>query len=373
MLLFFICNIPTRAQISSVPDTVQYAFLPALAYNSDLGLVAGGLASRYAFQEGMKPFYSYLHANIIVSTKGLISSSFIYDKPYAYNTDIRITTESFVSRFMQNQYYGIGSYGKLTDAPSAIPDYYEYQSFSTGLIVNVRKPLINLNDETRLDLYGLADLLYFTPFDNDRDILISQDQPIGFDGALTTALGTGIIIENRDSEFNPTRGLYSKLGIETGLKALGGDANYLKLETEMSTYTTFFLIRDITFANRLSYQHSRGDLPYWKLPELGGEESMRGYQVYRFRDDNAVFMNSELRTWLFEFPELNIRLGGTLFLDIGRTYPSGLSINEVFNDLKYAFGFGGTSSLFNENFIMRGDFGFSEEGLGIYFTAGYMF
>lgn len=100
---------------------------------------------------------------------------------------------------------------------------------------------------------------------------------------------------------------------------------------------------------------------------------MRGFPENRFRDDNALFLNTELRTWLFEFPAHDIKFGGTLFADVGRTFPNGTSLNSVFSDLKYVFGFGGNSSFFNENFIFRGDVGFSEEGYGIYFTAGYMF
>ena len=58
---------------------------------------------------------------------------------------------------------------------------------------------------------------------------------------------------------------------------------------------------------------------------------------------------------------------------MGRTYPNGESFDNIFNDLKYSYGLGGTSSFFTPDFVLRCDVGFSEEGVGVYFTAGYMF
>jgi hypothetical protein len=84
-------------------------------------------------------------------------------------------------------------------------------------------------------------------------------------------------------------------------------------------------------------------------------------------------MNTELRTWLFDFPTYDVKFGGTLFFDIGRTFSNDTPMQDVIDDLKYTYGLGGTSSFFNENFIFRADLGFSEDGYGLYFTAGYLF
>lgn len=373
-------NSPVKAQTpipaestSAITDSINIAFLPALAYNSDLGFIGGGLVSRYKYEDDLRPFYSFLHLNAIVSTKGLISSTVFYDKPNVFNTGQRLTSEVYVSRFLQNQYYGIGNYSKLPDALLDSADYYNYKSFSTGFEFILRKPIINNTDGSQLDLFGQAVFDYRTPWGNNTDQLIIADQPRGVDGIVASALGAGIIWENRDHEFEPSSGTYAKTGIEIGNKILGSSTNYFKFESEARAYTAFHLIKDITFANRLTFHHTSGSLPYWKLAEIGGEDSMRGYPENRFRDNNALYLNTELRTWLWEFPEYDVRLGGTLFMDIGRTFPNGASLDNIFSDLKYTFGFGGNSSFFTDDFILRADVGFSEEGYGIYFTAGYMF
>lgn len=361
------------AATSTVTDSVDFAFLPALAYNSDFGLMGGGILSRHQYKNDQSPFYSYLLFNAIVSTKGLFSSSVIFDKPRVFDTPQRLTLEGYLARFLQNQYYGIGTYQKLPDTPEGNPDYYLFNSFSAGIDVTVRRPLVEFSNQSQLDLFGLLSFEYRTPWGNDGNRLIMIEQPQGIDGARSSVVGAGLIWENRDSEFNPTTGAYFKGGLETGQKLLGGTSNFFALKTEARAYTSFHLIRNITFANRISYNHTSGSLPYWRLSDMGGEKTMRGYPENRFRDDNSLFLNTELRTWLFEFESVDIRLGGTLFMDAGRTFPNGMAFSSVLDDLKYTFGFGGNMSFLNPNFILRGDIGFSEEGYGVYFTAGYMF
>lgn len=383
ILLLFFCGYPSLnyAQITpnptkaaaTVADSIDLAFLPAIAYNSDFGLMGGGILSRHHYKNNQSPFYSYVLFNAIVSTKGLFSSSVIFDKPKVFDTSQRLTVEGFMSRFLQNQYYGIGTYQKLSDAPEGNSDYYLFNSFTAGFDLTLRRPLVHFNPQSQLDLYGLLSFEYQTPWGNDANQLIMMEQPQGIDGARSSVIGAGIIWENRDSEFDPSTGTYFKGGMETGQEFMGGTSNFFALKTEARAYTSFYLIRKITFANRISFNHTSGSLPYWKLSELGGEKIMRGYPENRFRDDNSLFLNTELRTWLIEFKSVDIRLGGTLFMDIGRTFPNGMAFSSVLDDLKYTFGFGGNMSFFNPNFILRGDIGFSEEDLGIYFTAGYMF
>jgi outer membrane protein assembly factor BamA len=364
--------VPTEPS-ASLTDSTNIAFLPALAYDSDIGLILGGIGSRYKYQDNAKPFYSYLNASLIITTKGLISLFFEFDKPYIFDSDNRLNSKNFLSRFTGDQYYGIGNYDKLPGALVDSSGYYFYNSFTAGFDIMLRKPFLRTPNGSQLDVFGIAGFKYQTPWGNDSTQLIASDQPVGYDGAYLTRFGTGVVWEGRNNEFNPTKGFYFKAGLEAGGKLLGSSTNYLKLETEARSYISFNLIREITFANRLLFKNTAGTLPYWKLPELGGVKFLRGYPEYRFLDDNSILLNSELRTWLFELPSVKTRLGGNLFADIGRTFPNGSSFDRVFNDLKYTLGFGATASFFTADFIMRGDVGFSEEGYGIYFTAGYLF
>jgi len=58
------------------------------------------------------------------------------------------------------------------------------------------------------------------------------------------------------------------------------------------------------------------DVPFYLLPALGGRNSLRGYDDYRFRDRDAAMVNAELRTRLFG------SLDGTIFYEAGSVAPS---------------------------------------------------
>lgn len=360
-------------QSQAATDSVDLAILPALSYNSDRGVIGGGIISRYSYKNEIKPFHSYFTVFALASTNGLFTASLLFDKPNIFESNHRFSFETYLSRFSQNQYYGVGNYNSIDKEPEGKPNFYLYESFTSEIEIILRKPIVGLNSRSSLEIYGILNANYRSPLGENTGRFITQDRPTGIDGAQTLSLGSGLIWENRDSEFDPSVGSYGNIGLQLANEAFGSGYNYISLEGDLRGYIPFYFIRNITFANRLSFIHTSGSLPYWKLAELGGGGTMRGYPENRFLDDNVIILNTELRTWLWEFPTYELKIGGTLFADIGRTFSKGTGLNNVFKDLKYTFGFGGNSSLFNENFILRGDVGFSDEGYGIYLTGGYMF
>lgn len=358
---------------SNSADSTDFAFLPAVSYNSDLGLIAGGVASWYNYKDNTYPFYSYVNVAAIISTKGLASFSLFFDKPNAFEKNIRLTSEVFASRFFEDAYFGISNYTKITDTPPDLPLFYQFQSFSMGTRINARVPIYKGDNNKQLDANFILNFRYETPWDNGTNRLITLDQPLGVEGGRTSMLGTGLIWENRNSEFQPTRGNYVESRLEIGKTLWGSSYNLLVFENNIRQYFTFFLIRDITFAGSLFSRFTSGDVPYWKLSYAGDEETLRGYESRRFVDDHVLLLNTELRTWLFTIPDSDVRFGGTLFMDTGRTFANGDPFDLITSDLKTTFGFGGLASFFAPDFIIRADFGFSDEGVGIYFTTGFMF
>lgn len=373
LALSFCFSFKTFAQQTAQQDSVSFAFLPALSYNSDFGFILGGLGSRYHYKENVSPFYSYYNIAAILSTRGLASVKVLTDKPNAFGKDVRVTNTLSLSRFFEDNYFGIGSYDKITETPDGFPDFYNFQSFSVGFRNTVRFPLLKSGNTKQLDAHTIINLEYETPWDNNSDRLISISRPLGIEGGRTFMLGAGIVWEGRNNEFRPTKGNYIETSFEIGQKFWGSSFNNSIFKFDARQYLSFFLIREITFANRILFNHTNGQTPYWQLSYAGDEETLRGFESKRFLDDNSLIYNAELRTWLFDIESIETKIGGTLFFDTGRTFPNGMSFSSITSDLKYSFGFGGLVSLFTPDFIVRTDFGFSEEGLGVYFTSGFMF
>lgn len=372
-LILIITQYPSKAQQSNSQDSTEFAFLPAISYNSDLGLIGGGVGSWYTFREKITPFYSYFTVSALVSTKGLASFSILHDKPQAFGKNMRLKTQVYASRFFEDTFFGIANYQKISGTPAGNPEFYQFNSFSAGIRTDLRLPLFSTQKRQQLDAIGIINLRYETPWDNEANRLISQQPPPGAEGGRTFMLGGGLIWEGRDSEFRPNHGNFILTNIEVGSTLWGSSYDLLIIEHDMRQYLTFHFIRDITLAGRLYLEHTRGDVPYWELAYAGDEETLRGFTSNRFMDDNVAYLNTELRTWLFEFPEQKVSLGGILFLDTGRTFSNETPISTMLDDLKYSAGFGALLSIFTPDFIIRADVGFSEEGTGVYFTTGFMF
>lgn len=371
LLLFFSPHASAQSNVV-VTDSIEVAFLPALSYSSDFGFIVGGLVQKFHYKADTKPFHSFTQISAILSTNGLASAEIEYDKPNIFGSDKRSINSIYVSRFLQDSYYGIGNYQKIEDSFTSNGEYYSFQSFSFGVDSKLRIPLKKRNGFS-LNLLAVLNFDYTTPVDNGSDRLITQQQPRGIEGGRTLNLGGGLVLENRDSEFRPSKGYYLESSAEISQTWFGSSYNHFVFQADLRKYITFFLFKNITWANRFYTKNTSGDVPYWKLAYAGDEESLRGYPSSRFLDDNVLLFNTELRTWLFNIEAIKGEFGGTLFFDVGRTYSNGQSLSSTFNDLKYSFGVGGTSSFFTPDFVLRTDVGFSEEGVGIYFTAGYMF
>lgn len=373
LLLFLFTDISAQNnKVGVVTDSIEVAFLPALSFNSDFGFMAGGLLQKFHYKRDVEPFHSFAHIAALLSTKGLATFLVEYDKPNIFNSNKRSVSSFYASRFLQDTYYGIGNYQNIDDSFNENSEFYSFQSFSIGFDSRLRIPL-KTGRLGSANLLAILNFDYVTPVDNGPNRLITQQQPLGIDGGRTLNLGAGVILETRDSEFRPTRGHYIESSGEVSQTWFGSSFNNFVFQADVRKYTSFFLFKEITWANRLYTKNTSGEVPYWKLAYAGNEETLRGYPSNRFLDDNVILFNTELRTWLFNIEAIKGEFGGTLFFDIGRTYSNGEPFDTIYNDLKYSFGLGGTSSFFAPDFVLRTDVGFSEEGIGIYFTAGYMF
>jgi hypothetical protein len=73
-------------------------------------------------------------------------------------------------------------------------------------------------------------------------------------------------------------------------------------------------------------------VPFYVLPYIGGSNSVRSFREFRFRDENAFFMNFEYRWEAFAGLDMG------LFVDQGKVAANWEDIN--FQDLKTAYGIG---------------------------------
>jgi outer membrane protein assembly factor BamA len=106
-------------------------------------------------------------------------------------------------------------------------------------------------------------------------------------------------------------------------------------------------------------------MPFYLMPTLGGNDTLRGFREYRFRGPNAILAQGEYR-W-----EIWSGLEGALFYDAGKVTNTRSELN--FKDLETDYGFGFRFNTDNA-IVFRVDAGFgSRDGKHLYIVFGGIF
>jgi len=352
-------------------DSISLGLIPVVTYTSELGLIMGAIGTRYHLSDDVKPYRSQLLLNMVGSTGGYFAGDIIYDQVKAFDTDLRLTFELSFYQLFEDYYFGRGNDLKF-DEDRWDNEHYYFKSFGNEFTIKGRYPHQAYENGAYSDWIFETGYSYMNPKTLGDTTQLAIDRPRGVPSAFNGQLGLGWVYENRDDEINPTEGNYLWM-LATAAPNFVGDFGYLKTWLEARQYFSFDAGLTWTTAFRFNWKHSFGDEPFWALPEAGEGGSLRGYPFRRFIDNGAITMNAELRTWFINFESVKIKLGGVVFTDAGRVFRNLDDYKYAYSDLHITSGFGGVVSLFNPNFILRMDLGFSAEGYLFYSGIGYLF
>ncbi|MEX0681767.1 MAG: BamA/TamA family outer membrane protein [Balneolales bacterium] len=357
-------------------DSIVTAFIPAIAYASDLGLLGGVVVNRYRYHPTVAPYLSLTEVRLSATTKGLFGIEIQYEQMETFGWPVRSQWLIFGDRLLFDNYFGIGN--RTTFEEDHWDElFYHFESYRAGLQWQGRINILqSTNRRGRLDVSATAGIRFEIP-DDDTERLMGQDRPEGIEGGWVNLIGLGLVWENRDNEFSATRGNRFELSGHWAPGFFFTDFPMVSILSEFRQYVTIPVpyFRPV-LAARLSGEWAGGTLPYWKRPYLGDELTLRGYPTYRFRGDAVLFYNLELRTWIYELPEFNFKLGIHGFHDAGRVFyeEEGLDgWHELFRDYHRTFGGGVATSFLTPDFVLRFDLGISDEMYRFYMNVGYMF
>lgn len=126
--------------------------------------------------------------------------------------------------------------------------------------------------------------------------------------------------------------------------------------------------RQRVIAVRSFIVHERPDdgaeVPFYYMETLGGRDTLRGFQNYRFRDRNQMYFSGEYR-W-----EGNPAVELAVFYDTGKVFHDTSDFD--FNNLKHSTGFGLRFKNLRRT-VLRFDVGFGSEGIFGHFAIGPSF
>lgn len=372
-LLCWLTAAPAGAQMipeEAGTDSVVQALLPVISYGSTEGLFGGAMYNRYDYSGDIEPFHNYAEASAFVSTKGFVEVEMLYERTRTFGRDVRSRIDLSFRRYTADNFFGVGN-STTFESDLWEDEFYFVETIGAGFEYQARKPLYKVNEMRRFDLTGGFGAEYNIPYARGDRSAFAEQPPNGSSGGWSMLVSTGFVWENRDSEFDPSRGNRAEFQV----RYFPAPVNEFPVTTLRLQFRQYFrLFNRLKIANRLEARHAGGDVPYWELSKLGDDYTLRGYPFNRFQGRSSLAYSLELRSWILEFPDFHrLKVGLHIFTDTGRVLTGEDDFSDLFRDYKQTVGVGGAVSIFSPDLIMRGSVGFSEDMSQIYIGIGYMF
>ncbi len=210
-----------------------------------------------------------------------------------------------------------------------------------------------------------VDLTNYTDIETDSTSFLIRDDVSGLEGGTSTGLGFSAMYDSRDNRYNAYKGFLVALKTMTFPSWMGNPYLYSSYNLDLRTYVNPWLKHVIAFQATTALR--TGDVPFYELAMLGGEDQMRGYYKGALRDNVLVDGQVEYRMPVWKM------LGITAFVGTGR-------VAHSYSDLSmdgFWLSYGGgirikVDSKHNTN--LRLDWGFGPNGVnGFYINFAEAF
>ncbi|MFP4557366.1 MAG: Omp85 family outer membrane protein [Bacteroidales bacterium] len=399
----------------------NFGVLPALGYDSNLGLLYGAIVNMFDYGDGSRyPDYDHnLYLQLSAYTKGSMDGILFFD---SYSL---IPNKHFIGRFSynRNRTYPFHGFNGVETVYS--PDFetdisqvfykLDRELVKADFLVEDKIADTKFNWIAGLDLgwYNIStvDIDHLNHDRDGEDVLPDEnllyDNLVDWgiigsevkDGGFDNSLKFGLVYNSRDRLTNPMSGIWTELLFRASPNFLGNPSNFGRLSLIHRQYFTI-VEEKLSFAYRLWYEGTFGDVPFYSRQHLttsnyfegfGGAQTVRGLLMNRVVGQHTAIGNFELRWKAFRFKGIgqNFYLGFNAFADAGsvlKGYDMDLSsipepmrqthFNESSNDLFTTFG-AGLKLVMNENFVVSADYGLAMDEsygtAGLYVLVGYLF
>ena len=332
-------------------------------------IVLGGMRSGQGTSFGLGYRRSDLlrdHLGFRFTGRGTLAKAFMFDlgvdSPALQTDRFRFGFYAKYENSPQMDFYGLGPESKQEDRTSfRLEDFSGDLRMSLDFLryfrINAHGGFLNVNT-------GRGKR---KKYPSSEDLFPPESTPGLGEQTHFTRLGGSLQFDYRDFPGDP-RG---------GGNYLVGLTQYWDRKLEQHTFRNLNLVAEqyIPYFNRTNVLVLRAQsqmtfakygqtVPFYLEPVLGGNEFLRGFSWYRFRDANSLILTAEHRWHVFS--------GGhaAVFVDAGKVVPERSDIN--FSDLEVAGGFGLRFQMESRVF-MRIDVAASHEGFRLIWTFNNVF
>ncbi|OYD43768.1 BamA/TamA family outer membrane protein [Sphingobacterium cellulitidis] len=338
--------------VSSKKDSSRsgsFVVLPAIGYAQETGFEYG-IAGTYNFYIDKENLDSRTSNVTLIGTlttkkqKNIKLTSDIWTK----NNDYHILSEMRFRDWPFN-FYGIGN-----DTWKSDEDYLDQKLYR-----------IKLDGEKRFAPNFYAGLnLNFENFQfNDMEAggVFESPEVYGKEGGQYLAIGVSALYDTRNNTTYTTKGFYSRAKYSVAPNLFGKD-NFIGNQVELDLRGFYPITKQLTVAAQGLYRGTYGkNVPFYVMRDLGGDMTMRGYYLGRYKDKNYLTAQAELR---YRF---HPRIGINGFLGTGSTFSKQ-------HDLRLVPSFGAGLRYFfslEHNSSIRFDYAYGEQRPGEKRQSGF--
>ena len=196
----------------------------------------------------------------------------------------------------------------------------------------------------------------------------NPDQRI-FDDKYYGGFVAGWTFDNRNNSSIPTKGIYWRTAFVAQQRVDQSSNRYGSMFSDFRFYINP-AEAGLTIANRIGAGTTFGAPTFFQRMQLGGVNSLRGFNSKRFTGTSMVYHNMDLRLKLFNFTSYLVpgTVGMIAFNDVGRVWEKGESSN------RWHHGYGGGLYVMpGEVILLQASVGFSREATMPYFSIGFNF
>lgn len=287
-------------------------------------------------------------ANMLVTQNGQFVLAGNADA-WTRDNRLRVEADMVASRY-PNRFFGIGNATPTTSeryVPTTVQGGMTVQrAVASGLYLGVRLAA----DRTRLSGIEASGRIAPRP---ERE---------GWAVVSATAQATW---DTRERIFYPRRGTLASLAVTRSDRALGSEYPFWRTSLDLRRYVR--VAPWVVIAGQGRLDHVSRDIPFDRLPQLGGPSALRGFFAGRFRERSLGLVQGDLRLG----PWWSV-VGLAAFGGLGAVAPEVAGLREA--RWHPAGGFGLRLMEPASGLTLRFDVGFGHGGSrGVYITAGEAF
>ena len=374
---------PDKARILTSTDTAvnqlnktsfRYDFFQPLllaGYNKDYGFqLIGDLIFQkqgfrkdpYAARQSLAVNYGFANSSLLLNYTGDFKRAL---GPHDLLVSVLSKGPNYTSHF-----FGVGNETEFINEGEERIRYYRngYNLLHADVRISHTYQLWKLSG-------GVVGQYYTSSRAKNEDRLLNQydaqhpDEEV-FSRQTFAGLAAGITLDTRDKALVAHRGVLWTTSL-LGLNRLDADRHtFGQALTEFTFYASPARDSSLVIANRTGGGTTLGNAAYYQQFNLGGNQNLRGFYLWRFTGKSVVYNNLEVRLKLLSFTSYLLpgTLGVVAFNDIGRVWSPGESSQQ----LHVGYG-GGIYFLPAQLLLVQAVVGFSKEGAYPYISGGFRF